>query len=140
MWLSDKWQDFELLDCSKGEKLERWGKYYLVRPDPQAIWDTPRRNKHWNDRDARYRRSETGGGSWDKGHLPENWKIRYGELTFNVKPMNFKHTGLFPEQAANWDWAMRKIRAGGQSFACAARVLIWSGVASRPFSPAPSVW
>ena len=114
MWLSDKWQDFELLDCSKGEKLERWGKYYLVRPDPQAIWDTPRHNKHWNDRDARYRRSETGGGSWDKGGLPSNWQIHYGELTFNVKPMNFKHTGLFPEQAANWDWAMAKIRAAGR--------------------------
>ena len=114
MWIADKWQDFELIDCSKGAKLERWGRYYLVRPDPQAIWDTPRRNSHWNDRDARYRRSETGGGSWDKGHLPENWKIRYGELTFNVKPMNFKHTGLFPEQAANWDWAMRKIRAAGR--------------------------
>ena len=67
MWIADKWQDFELIDCSKGEKLERWGRYYLVRPDPQAIWDTPRRNMHWNDRDARYRRSESGGGSWDKG-------------------------------------------------------------------------
>ena len=97
MWIADKWQDFELIDCSKGEKLERWGRYYLVRPDPQAIWDTPRRNSHWNDRDARYRRSETGGGSWDKGGLPSNWQIHYGELTFNVKPMNFKHTGLFPE-------------------------------------------
>ena len=114
MWIADKWQDFELIDCSKGEKLERWGRYYLVRPDPQAIWDAPRLNSHWHDRDARYRRSETGGGSWDKGHLPENWKIRYGELTFNVKPMNFKHTGLFPEQAANWDWAMRKIRAANR--------------------------
>ena len=114
MWLADKWQDFEVIDCSKGEKLERWGKYYLVRPDPQAIWDTPRRNAHWNDRNGRYRRSETGGGSWDKGNLPEMWKINYGELTFNVKPMNFKHTGLFPEQAANWDWAMDKIRKAGR--------------------------
>ena len=114
MWFSDKWQDFELIDCSRGEKLERWGKYYLVRPDPQAIWETPRRNSHWNDRDARYRRSESGGGSWDKGRLPENWKIHYGELTFNVKPMNFKHTGLFPEQACNWDWAMDKIRSAGR--------------------------
>lgn len=110
MWLSDKWQDFELLDCSKGEKLERWGRYYLVRPDPQAIWDTPRTDERWNCRDARYRRSETGGGSWDKGGLPASWKINYGELTFNVKPMNFKHTGLFPEQACNWDFAMDKIR------------------------------
>ena len=114
MWIADKWQDFELIDCSKGEKLERWGKYYLVRPDPQAIWETPRRNAHWNDRNGRYRRSESGGGSWDKGDLPESWKIRYGELTFHVKPMNFKHTGLFPEQAANWDWAMQKIRAAGR--------------------------
>ena len=114
MWISDQWQDFELIDCSKGEKLERWGKFYLVRPDPQAIWDTPRRNVHWNDRDARYRRSETGGGSWDKGRLPANWQVRYGELTFNVKPMNFKHTGLFPEQACNWDFAMQKIRSAGR--------------------------
>ena len=114
MWIADSWQDFELLDCSKGEKLERWGDYYLVRPDPQAIWDTPRKNPHWNDRDARYRRSESGGGSWDKGRLPGEWTIRYKELRFHVKPMNFKHTGLFPEQAANWDWAMAKIRAAGR--------------------------
>ena len=114
MFVADQWQDFELIDCSNGEKLERWGRYYLVRPDPQAIWDTPRRNPHWNDRNARYHRSQTGGGSWDKGDLPENWRIRYGDLTFNVKPMNFKHTGLFPEQAANWDWAMEKIRNAGR--------------------------
>ncbi len=114
MWISDKWQDFELLDCSKGEKLERWGDFYLVRPDPQAIWDTPRRDPRWNDRDARYRRSESGGGRWDKGALPANWRVSYGELSFNVKPMNFKHTGLFPEQAANWDWAMARIRSAGR--------------------------
>ena len=114
MWIADKWEDFEVLDCSDGEKLERWGDYYLVRPDPQAIWSTPRKNPHWNDRDARYRRSETGGGSWDKSNLPENWQIKYGALTFNVKPMNFKHTGLFPEQAANWDWAMEKIKNAGR--------------------------
>ena len=114
MYIADKWKDFELLDCSKGEKLERWGKYYLVRPDPQAIWETPRRNPHWNDRDARYHRSETGGGSWDKGSLPADWKLHYGELTFNVKPMNFKHTGIFPEQAANWDFAREQIRKAGR--------------------------
>ena len=114
MWISDKWQDFELIDCSKGEKLERWVKFYLVRPDPQAIWDTPRSDARWNMRDARYRRSQTGGGAWDKGGLPASWKINYGELTFNVKPMNFKHTGLFPEQACNWDYAMRKIRSAGR--------------------------
>ena len=114
MWISDKWQDFELIDCSGGEKLERWGKFYLVRPDPQAIWETPRKNPHWHDHHASYSRSRTGGGSWDKGSLPENWKLNYGELTFNVKPMNFKHTGLFPEQACNWDWAMGRIRAAGR--------------------------
>ena len=114
MWIADQWKDFEVLDCSRGEKLERWGDYYLVRPDPQAIWETPRRNPHWNDRNGRYRRSETGGGSWDKGDLPEAWEIRYKELRFHVKPMNFKHTGLFPEQAANWDWAMGKIRGAGR--------------------------
>ena len=114
MWISDKWQDFELIDCSKGEKLERWGRFYLVRPDPQAIWDTPRGDARWNMRDARYRRASTGGGAWDKGGLPASWKINYGELTFNVKPMNFKHTGLFPEQACNWDFAMNKIRTAGR--------------------------
>lgn len=114
MYISDKWKDFELLDCSKGEKLERWGDYYLVRPDPQAIWETPRTDERWNCRDARYHRSNTGGGSWDKGRLPESWQINYGELTFNVKPMNFKHTGLFPEQACNWDFAMDKIRKAGR--------------------------
>ncbi len=114
MWISDGWQDFELIDCSNGEKLERWGKYTLVRPDPQAIWDTPRRDPRWNTCNARYRRSETGGGSWSKAKLPEAWQIRYRELTFNVKPMNFKHTGIFPEQAANWDWASETIRKSGR--------------------------
>ncbi len=114
MWISDKWTDFELIDCSKGEKLERWGKYTLVRPDPQAIWDTPRQNPAWRNRAARYSRSAAGGGSWDKGSLPESWQISYGELKFNVKPMNFKHTGVFPEQAVNWDYAMNKIRKAGR--------------------------
>ncbi|MBR4551096.1 MAG: SAM-dependent methyltransferase, partial [Oscillospiraceae bacterium] len=114
MWVSDQWQDYELLDCSAGEKLERWGDVFLVRPDPQVIWETPRSNRHWQTRNARYVRSESGGGSWEKGKLPETWEIRYGELTFRVKPMNFKHTGLFPEQAANWDWAMQKIRQAGR--------------------------
>ena len=110
MFISDKWKDFELIDCSKGEKLERWGEYILVRPDPQTIWETPRRDERWKLRDGRYQRSESGGGSWDKSALPESWQIRYGELRFNVRPMNFKHTGIFPEQACNWDWAMEKIR------------------------------
>ena len=114
MWISDKWRDFELLDCSRGEKLERWGRYTVVRPDPQAIWDTPRSDRRWQHCDGRYTRSASGGGSWDRGSLPASWQISYGELTFNVKPMSFKHTGLFPEQAANWDYIMRKVRSAGR--------------------------
>ena len=114
MWISDQWQDFELIDCSEGEKLERWGDFFLIRPDPQAIWATPRTDERWNASNARYRRSETGGGSWSKVKLPESWQIRYRELVFNVKPMNFKHTGIFPEQAANWDWAADQIRSAGR--------------------------
>lgn len=114
MWISDQWQDFELIDCSEGEKLERWGDFFLIRPDPQAIWATPRTDERWNASNARYHRSETGGGSWSKVKLPESWQIRYRELVFNVKPMNFKHTGIFPEQAANWDWAADQIRSAGR--------------------------
>ena len=114
MWISDKWKDFELIDCSSGEKLERWGNYTLVRPDPQAIWETPKKDERWFSSNATYKRSETGGGRWNKGQLPESWQVRYGELVFNVKPMNFKHTGLFPEQACNWDFAMDQIRNAGR--------------------------
>lgn len=114
MWITDKWADYELLDCSNGEKLERWGQQILVRPDPQAIWRTPRKNELWNRPSARYSRSQTGGGHWDKTSLPESWPVRYGDLIFNVKPMNFKHTGIFPEQACNWDFAMEKIRSAGR--------------------------
>ena len=114
MWISDKWTDFELIDCSRGEKLERWGEQILVRPDPQAIWDTPRTNPLWKTPSARYSRSATGGGHWDKESVPEAWSVRYGELTFRVRPMNFKHTGLFPEQACNWDFIMEKIRGAGR--------------------------
>ena len=114
MWVSGNWRDYELIDCSEGEKLERWGEYTLVRPDPQAIWDTPRSDRRWQRCDGRYTRSASGGGSWDRGSLPASWQISYGELKFNVKPMSFKHTGLFPEQAANWDYIMRKIRSAGR--------------------------
>ena len=114
MWVSGNWRDYELIDCSEGEKLERWGEYTLVRPDPQAIWKTPRRDKRWRASDGRYERSHSGGGTWDKHSLPASWQISYGELKFNVKPMNFKHTGIFPEQAANWDFIMRKIRSAGR--------------------------
>lgn len=114
MWVSDKWKDYELIDCADGEKLERWGSQILVRPDPQVIWKTARKNKLWERPSARYSRSETGGGRWEKSRLPESWQINYGELTFNVKPMNFKHTGIFPEQAVNWDYAMNKIKNAGR--------------------------
>lgn len=114
MWISDKWKDYELIDCSNGQKLERWGNQMLVRPDPQAIWNTKRTNPAWDRPSAKYSRSSTGGGHWEKGNIPQSWKIRYGELTFNVKPMNFKHTGIFPEQAANWDFAMETIRGASR--------------------------
>jgi 23S rRNA (cytosine1962-C5)-methyltransferase len=114
MWSSDKWKDYELLDCGGGEKLERWGKFTLVRPDPQAIWQTPRLHPGWNSCSARYVRSSSGGGRWEIKNLPEQWQIGYGSLSFQIKPMNFKHTGLFPEQASNWDFAMDTIRAAGR--------------------------
>ena len=114
MWISDKWRDYELLDCSGGERLERWGEQLLVRPDPQVIWNTPKTHPGWQRPDARYSRSRSGGGHWDKSAVPDDWEIGYGELRFRVRPMNFKHTGLFPEQAANWDYISEKIRAAGR--------------------------
>ena len=114
MWLSDKWIDYELIDCGRGEKLERWGDQLLVRPDPQAIWNTPRSHPGWKKNAGRYARSSTGGGQWQNRSMPERWTVSYGPLTFNVKPMNFKHTGLFPEQAANWDFAMAQIKNAGR--------------------------
>lgn len=104
MWIADKWTDYEVLDCSTGEKLERWGDYFLVRPDPQVIWSTPKADKHWKQKNGHYHRSAKGGGEWEFFDLPEEWSIRYRELTFRLKPFSFKHTGLFPEQAVNWDW------------------------------------
>ena len=114
MWLADQWNDYEVIDCSKGEKLERWGKQILVRPDPQAIWETPRTNRGWRNAQGRYYRSSSGGGHWDKEKLPESWTVNYKDLKFQVKPMNFKHTGLFPEQAVNWDFAREKIKNAGR--------------------------
>jgi len=111
MWVSDGWKEYELIDCGDGERLERWGDIYLVRPDPQAIWKSERKDPHWAHPDGHYLRSKTGGGHWEKFNLPGEWKIRYGELTFGIKPMNFKHTGVFPEQAANWDFIMEQIRS-----------------------------
>ena len=114
MWIADQWKDYEVIDTSGGEKLERWGKYTLVRPDPQVIWNTPRTDRRWKSYDGRYARSASGGGKWSENRLPEHWQVCYGGLTFQVKPMNFKHTGIFPEQAVNWDFEMEKIRGAGR--------------------------
>lgn len=110
MWIADGWKDYEVIDCSKGEKLERWGNYILVRPDPQVIWDTPKENKGWRKKNGHYHRSSKGGGQWEFFDLPKSWTIGYRDLTFNLQPFSFKHTGLFPEQAANWDWFSKKIK------------------------------
>lgn len=114
MWIADHWKDYEVIDCSGGEKLERWGKYLLVRPDPQVIWNTQKSNPGWKKKNGHYHRSTKGGGEWEFFNLPEQWSIHYRDLTFNLKPFSFKHTGLFPEQAANWDWFSDKIRRAGR--------------------------
>ena len=150
VWIADRWKDYEVLDTSSGEKLERWGNYILVRPDPQVIWDTPHDSYGWKKKNAHYHRSDKGGGRWEFFDLPEQWTIGYelkinaphsdwksgadrksgtdGEsgmdadagpsmdrtLTFNLKPFQFKHTGLFPEQAVNWDWMAEKIVSSGK--------------------------
>ena len=106
-----QWKDYELIDCSDGERLERWGDIVLIRPDPQIIWQTERKNPLWKQAHARYNRSSTGGGSWQTyKKIPQQWKIKYKDLTFGIKPMGFKHTGVFPEQAVNWDFAAQKIK------------------------------
>lgn len=135
MRIADAWQDYELLDASDGEKLERWGKMLLIRPDPQIIWKTPRVHPAWNQAHACYRRSNTGGGKWEiRRSVPEQWKIVYRSLGFQIKTMGFKHTGLFPEQAVNWDFVAARIKAaqkpvrvlnlfaytGGATIACSA--------------------
>ena len=135
MKVANNWKDYEILDMANGEKLERWNNIYLVRPDPQIIWNDKQYPEKWKQANARYNRSSTGGGHWDyKKRLPDSWQIKYKNLTFNIKPMGFKHTGLFPEQAVNWDWMMDKIKkanrdikvlnlfayTGGATVACAA--------------------
>jgi len=115
MWIADGWEDYEVIDCSGGEKLERWGDYTLIRPDPQVIWDTSKKNPYWKKPSAHYHRSNKGGGEWEFFNLPEEWTIHYKELSFNLKPFSFKHTGLFPEQATNWDWFGNLIRNVGRT-------------------------
>ena len=114
MWIADNWKDYEVIDCSSGEKLERWGDYMLVRPDPQVIWNTEKDKKQWRNINGHYHRSAKGGGEWEFFDLPEQWSINYKSLTFNLKPFSFKHTGLFPEQATNWDWFSEKIKNAGR--------------------------
>ena len=134
MEIARNWKDYEILDMANGEKLERWGNVYLIRPDPQIIWKEKTFQNKWKMANARYSRSSSGGGSWNYiKKVPDNWQIKYKDLTFNIKPMNFKHTGLFPEQAVNWDWMISKIKnsnreikvlnlfayTGGATVACA---------------------
>ena len=114
MWIAENWKDYEVIDCSRGGKLERWGDYLLVRPDPQVLWDLPRNNPAWKKKNGHYHRSSKGGGEWEFFNLPEQWDIHYQELTFHLKPFSFKHTGLFPEQAVNWDWFSALIREAGR--------------------------
>ena len=114
MWIADHWKDYAVLDCGGGEKIERWGNQILQRPDPQAIWPRDKDCKVWNKPNAIYHRSNAGGGKWEIRKLPEQWAIHYGDLTFQLKPMSFKHTGLFPEQAANWDFIDKMIRHAGR--------------------------
>ena len=114
MWIADGWKDYEVIDCSDGEKLERWGKYILLRPDPQVLWSTPKKNPNWNKLNGHYHKSNKGGGEWEFFNLPKQWTINYRDLTFNLKPFSFKHTGLFPEQAANWDWFSKIIKESGR--------------------------
>ncbi len=137
MWIADNWKDYEVLDTSGGEKLERWGDYILVRPDPQVIWNTPREHQGWKHKNGHYHRSAKGGGEWEFFRLPDEWSIGYdliapqdtdGEnagqsLRFHLKPFSFKHTGLFPEQAVNWDWFSQLIRKNRNSSGQPVKVL-----------------
>ena len=133
MDVANNWKDYEILDMANGEKLERWGNITLIRPDPQIIWKEKSFPEKWKNANAKYNRSNAGGGNWNFiKPLPKSWQIKYKDLTFNIKPMGFKHTGIFPEQAVNWDWMMNKIRnsnreikvlnlfayTGGASVAC----------------------
>ncbi len=125
MWIADNWKDYEILDASEGERLERWGRYTLIRPDPQVIWRSPRRHDGWKKPNAHYHRSSSGGGKWEFFDLPEEWSVRYTEpdLTFRLKPFSFKHTGLFPEQAVNWEWFCALIKKAEVSARRPVRVL-----------------
>ena len=139
MFLADGWKDYQLIDCSHGEKLERWGDYLLIRPDPQIVWELTPEQKSllWKKADARYLRSKTGGGRWEVYHkLPDAWNVKYNNLTFAVKPMGFKHTGLFPEQAANWDWMQNLIQKSGRRDVNVLNLFAYTGGATAAVSKA----
>ncbi len=139
MFLSDKWKDYELIDASRGEKLESWGGIVLRRPDPQIVWTVGKSDlsDRWRGADAHYIRSNTGGGHWEtKKRLPESWTVDYGELTFGIKMMGFKHTGLFPEQATNWDWFSEIIRSCGRETVNVLNLFAYTGGATMAASKA----
>lgn len=131
MRITDAWKDYELLDCSDGERLERWGDIILIRPDPQVIWKTEKKNKLWYEAHARYHRSNTGGGSWQfYKKIPEVWQIKFNDLEFNLKPMSFKHTGVFPEQACNWELVRDIIKNSGREDVKVLNLFAYTGAAT----------
>ncbi|MBO5857631.1 MAG: class I SAM-dependent methyltransferase [Clostridia bacterium] len=131
MRITNAWKDYELLDCSDGERLERWGDIILIRPDPQVIWKTKKNNKLWYEAHARYHRSNTGGGSWQfYKKIPEVWQIKFNDLEFNLKPMSFKHTGVFPEQACNWELVRDIIKNSGRDDVKVLNLFAYTGAAT----------
>lgn len=139
MFLADRWKDYELIDAKNGEKLERWGEIILRRPDPQIVWDIKGKDLHpdWKNADAHYFRSNTGGGHWEsRKNMPESWTVDYDELTFGIKMMGFKHTGLFPEQAANWDWFSKLIKDSGRKDINVLNLFAYTGGATMAASAA----
>lgn len=131
MRVADQWKDYELIDCSSGEKLERWNREILIRPDPQVIWKSEKAHRLWAQPSAKYHRSRTGGGKWQLfKRVPPSWQIRYKDLTFNIKTMGFKHTGLFPEQAVNWDFVRDIIKNCGREEVKVLNLFAYTGAAT----------
>lgn len=131
MRYSTDWKDYELIDCSSGEKLERWTREILIRPDPQVIWKSERENRLWYQPSAKYVRSRTGGGKWQVyKHMPDAWQVKYKDLSFVVRTMGFKHTGLFPEQAVNWDYTRQLIRNSGREDVKVLNLFAYTGAAT----------
>lgn len=138
MWIADGWTDYEIIDTDSKEKLERWGDYILVRPDPQVIWSKQRDNALWRKFDGYYHRSSKGGGEWESISLPEEWHISYKDLNFKLKPLGFKHTGVFPEQAVNWDFIRKTIKASGRNDVNTLNLFAYTGGATLAAASAGS--